>query len=95
MLDELELPYELGVSVPITLDVDGNISEHAFKLCGYWNGERVAMAQECWVSRAFADEYAPTPTESFYAQAYPDYAGYYMVDFNFGNSWNIEKRLMN
>ena len=92
VLDELKLPYELGVSVPITLDVDGNISEHKFKLCGYWQGERVAMAQECWVSKAFAESMAPTPEESFYIQAYPKYAGYYMVDFNFTNSWDIEGR---
>lgn len=35
VLDELKLPYELGITVPITLDVDGNISEHEFTLCGY------------------------------------------------------------
>ena len=93
VLDELGLPYELGVSVPITLDIDGSISEQEFRLCGYWQGERVAMAQECWVSRAFAEKYAPTPTESYYAGDYPGYAGYYMVDFNFGNSWNIEKKV--
>lgn len=93
VLDELKLPHELGVTVPITLDVDGKISTHEFILCGYWQGEKVAMAQECWVSKAFADEYAPTPSESFYAQAVPKYyAGYYMVDFNFQNSWDIEDK---
>ena len=90
VLDELGLPHELGITIPITLDVDGDISEHEFKLCGYWQGEKVAMAQECWVSRDFADEYAPIPTESFYTQEYPNYAGYYMVDFNYANSWDIE-----
>lgn len=90
VLDELKLPYELGITVPITLDVDGNISEHEFTLCGYWQGEKVAMAQECWVARAFADEYAPTPNVSFYSLAYPEYAGYWAVDFNYANSWDIE-----
>lgn len=90
VLDELGLPYELGETVPITLDRDGEITEHAFTLCGYWTGEKVAMAQECWVSRNFADEYAPTPEESFYARKYPNYAGYYMVEFNFSNSFDIE-----
>ena len=93
VLDELGLPYELGISVPIMLDIDGDISEHIFKLCGYWQGERIAMAQECWVSRDFAEKHAPTPAESFYAQTYPGYAGYCMVDFNFRNSWNIEKKV--
>lgn len=92
VLDELGMPYELGITVPIMLDVDGNISEHNFILCGYWQGERLAMAQECWVSREFSDSVAPIPTESFYALEYPDYAGYLAVDFNFSNSWNIEKK---
>lgn len=90
VLDELGLPHELGISVPITLDVDGKIFEHEFKLCGYWQGEKVAMAQLCWVSRAFADKYAPTPTESFYTQEHSKYAGYWQVDFNYANSWDIE-----
>ena len=90
VLDELNLPYELGITVPVTLDVDGEISEHKFTLCGYWQGEKVAMVQECWVSKAFADEYAPTPTERFNTLEHPVYAGYWQVDFNYANSWDIE-----
>lgn len=90
VLDALGLPQELGTTVPITLNVDGDISEHKFRLCGFWKGEKVAMAQICWVSKAFADKYAPTPTEQFNAQEHPRYAGYWQVDFNYANSWNIE-----
>ena len=90
VLDALELPHELGTSVPITLNVDDEITEHEFKLCGFWQGEKVAMAQECWVSKAFADEYAPTPAGSFYTQESPKYGGYRQVDFNYANSWDIE-----
>ncbi|MDE6424544.1 MAG: ABC transporter permease [Ruminococcus sp.] len=93
VLDELKLPYELGITVPITLDVNGNTSEHNFTLCGYWQGERLAMAQECWVSREFSDSVAPIPTESFYSLEYLNYAGYLAVDFNFSNSWNIEGKM--
>ncbi|MCM1271347.1 MAG: ABC transporter permease [Ruminococcus flavefaciens] len=93
VLDELKLPYELGITVPITLDVNGNTSEHNFTLCGYWQGERLAMAQECWVSREFSDSVAPIPTESFYSLEYINYAGYLAVDFNFSNSWNIEGKM--
>ena len=90
VLDELHLPHELGTTVPITLDVDGEITEHAFTLCGYWQGEKLAMAQIAWVSRAFADEYAPTPTVPFHAQEILTYAGYWQVDFNYVNSFDIE-----
>ena len=90
VLDEMGIPHELGTAVSITLDIDGDISEHEFKLCGYWKGDKAAMAQVCWVSRAFADKYAPTPTERFKTQKYPTYAGYWQVDFNYANSWNIK-----
>ena len=90
VLEALGLPQELGTTVPITLNVDGDISEHKFRLCGFWKGEKVAMAQICWVSKAFADEYAPTPAGSFYTQESPKYGGYWQVDFNYSNSWDIE-----
>lgn len=90
VLDELGLPHELGVKVPLTVDIDGVASEHEFTLSGFWQGDNVAMAQICWVSRAFADKYAPTPTESFYTQEHSKYAGYWQVDFNFANSFDIE-----
>lgn len=90
VLDELQLPYELGETIPITLDVDGRITEHEFTLSGYWQGEKVAMAQIAWVSRAFADEYAPTPVEPFHTQQFPTYGGYWQVDFDFTNSFDIE-----
>lgn len=89
ILDELGLPYELGTKVPITLDRDGEITEHTFSLCGYWQGDKMAMAQQCLVSKDFADAYASVPTAPFYAQP-SAYTGYYMVDFNFHNSWDIE-----
>lgn len=90
VLDELEIPHKLGVNVPLTVDIDGAAEEHEFTLCGYWQGDTVSMAQICWVSRAFADKYAPTPTESFYTQEHSKYAGYWQVDFNFPNSFDIE-----
>ena len=90
VLDELNIPHEIGTTVPIVLDIDGEQSEHVFRLCGFWQGEKIAMAQQCWVSRAFADENAPTPNESFYTREFSGYAGYWQVDFNYGNSWDIE-----
>lgn len=90
VLDDLDIPHELGAAVPIKLDIDGKVTEHTFTLCGFWEGDKVAMAQICWVSKEFADRYAPTPTESFYTQEHSSYAGYYMVDFNYANSFDIE-----
>ena len=89
-LDELHLPHEIGTAVPLEIDIDGERIEQTFTLCGIWEGDSVSTAQECWLSRAFADKYAPTPTESFYTQKNMRYAGYWSVDYNYANSWNIE-----
>ena len=94
VLDELGLPKELGITVPLTLDIDGQTHGFDFTLCGFWEGDRISMMQLGWVSRAFADIYAPTPTEPFMRQSDGiKYAGYWQVDFNFGNSFNIEGKL--
>ncbi len=93
VLDKLGLPRELGTAVPIIVDIDGEQFEHTFELCGWWQGDKVSMAQECWVSRDFADKYAPTPGIKFTEQQDTmNYAGYWQVDFNFSNSWDIEKK---
>ena len=90
VLDEFGLPHELGTKIHIELSVDGEITEHDMTLCGYWKGDKVSMAQQCWVSRDFADKYAPEPDTVFASDGNIKYAGYYMVDLNFANSWDIE-----
>lgn len=93
VLDELELPYELGTVLSVGVDIDGKLISRDFKLSGYWEGDMASMAQVCWVSKVFADEYAPTPTEKFEYYKTTNYAGYYNVDFNFKNSWDIEGKM--
>lgn len=91
VLDELGIPHELGSEVPLKLSADERYSEHSLKLCGFWEGDSVAMAQMAWVSREFADKYAPTPEISWYKQeGHVNYCGYYSVDFDFSNSFDIE-----
>lgn len=90
VLDELGIEHKLGETVPLQIDVDGKIYDETFKLCGYWEGDEVAMAQECWVSRKYCDETAPTPEVSWYDDPAGGYAGYWMLDFDFSGSWDIE-----
>ncbi|MBQ6096064.1 MAG: ABC transporter permease [Lachnospiraceae bacterium] len=91
-LAELGIPCELGATVPLKISIDGEIIEHEFKLCGYWKGDPINSAQMVFVSKAFADEYAPTRAEGYYEGGGTHYAGYWQVDFNFSNSFNIEKK---
>ena len=65
VLKALGIPCKVGEKVPLMIDVDGKIIEEEFTLAGWWEGDKVAMAQEVWVSREFADEAAPTPETPF------------------------------
>lgn len=93
VLEEMGIPLEIGQKVPLTVNVDGKVYEEEFTLCGFWEGDPVAMAQECWVSREFADEAAPAPTVPIAENDYR-YGGYYNINFDFANSWDIEGQLL-
>lgn len=90
VLDALGLPYKIGETVTLKLNVDGKFYKQSFTLCGYWEGDKVAMAQLCWLSKAYCEEVAPTPFKSYQKTEGNHYAGYWMVDFNFSNSWDIK-----
>lgn len=93
VLEEMGIPLEIGQKVPLELNVDGKVYKEEFTLCGFWEGDPVAMAQECWISKEFTDEVAPEPTLHFTENPY-GYAGYSNIDFNFSNSWDIEGQLI-
>lgn len=92
VLDALGVPCKVGETVPLSISVGDTLITEDFTLSGYWEGDEAAMAQECWVSKAFIEEAVPTPSKSFYEQEGSDYAGYWMMDFDYSNSWNIEKK---
>lgn len=97
VLQALDVPCRIGVAVPLAIEVDGRKVRETFTLSGYWEGELWASAQQCWVSRAYCEKMAPAPESSFYEKEYEKeevtYAGYWMVDFDFENSWNLEGKL--
>lgn len=90
VLDALGLPYKLGETVTLTFSVDEKKITENFILSGYWKGDIVAMAQQCLVSKIYYNEIAPTPEVSFYQSDGIHYAGYWMMDFDYSNSWDIE-----
>ena len=92
VLEALGIPCRVGENVPLTISVGGKTITENFTLSGYWEGDPVAMAQECWVSKAFCEEVAPTPDKPFKEQEKVDYTGYWMMDFDYANSWDIEAK---
>ena len=93
VLEALGVPCKVGEKVSLTILIGKKVITEEFTLSGYWEGDVAAMAQECFVSREFCDEVAPTPEISFYKQKDTiNYAGYWMMDFNYSNSWDIEEK---
>ena len=93
VLEALGVPCKVGEQFSFTILVGDKLITKDFTLSGYWEGDVAAMAQECWVSREFCDEVAPTPETSFYEQKdVMNYAGYWMLDFDYSNSWDIEAK---
>lgn len=92
-LDKLGVPRKLGEKVKIDLQTGEKTATYEFTLCGFWEGDPVAMAQQSFVSREFCDEVAPTPKTPAGVETY-DSTGYWMIDFNFKNSFDIEGKTM-
>ena len=94
VLDALGLPYELGETVPITFTAKGITYTENFTLSGYWEGDLVAMAQQLFISKELCMEVAPTPGHAIDVASVADYCGYWMMDLNFSNSFNIEGKVI-
>lgn len=59
VLDAFGLPHELGVTLTLEILVNDEVIEDTFTLCGYWESDMVAMAEEAYVSREYSDQVAP------------------------------------
>ena len=92
-LDELKIPAKLGQRMVLDIKVGEKTYHDTFTLCGYWDGDPVAMSQECFVSEAYQQKRAPSP-EKAWRQDMADSAGYYMIDFDFKNSFDIRGKLL-
>lgn len=88
-MDKLGIAHKLGEKVSIDLQVGEKTDTYEFTLCGFWEGDPIAMAQQAFVSREFCEEAAPTPEKGMEADA-TNSAGYWMIDFSFKSSFDIE-----
>lgn len=93
VLDALGIPHKLGEEVTLEINVHGKTRTDTFVLCGFWEGDPLAMAQEILVSKDYCLEAAPLETTPFCETDGMDYSGYMNVNFNFSNSFNIEGKM--
>ncbi len=93
VLDALGIPHELGQEVPLDFTVRGKTYHETFKLCGFWEGDPIAMAQEVWLSKNYVLDIAPLSTVPFYERSDYDFSGTISCDIMFSNSFNIESKI--
>ena len=87
----------LGEKVQLLININDQIIEKEFTICGVFTGDRVSMAQYVLVSKAFQEKYAPVPKISHYA---PDNdfsnlaGGLINADVDFYSPFRIEDQLI-
>lgn len=87
----------LGEKVPLLININDQIIEKDFTICGVFTGDRVSMAQYVLVSKAFQEKYAPVPKISNYApnNDFSNLAGGLInADVDFYSPFRIEDQLL-
>ncbi|MDD7176623.1 MAG: FtsX-like permease family protein [Lachnospiraceae bacterium] len=94
VLDALGLPHELGVQVPLEFTANGKKYRETFTLCGFWEQDSVAMANEAFLSREYCDEVAPVwQSGDVIDFDVANFSGSVNPSYFFSNSWDLEKQV--
>ena len=87
----------LGEKVPLLININDQMIEKDFTICGVFTGDSVSMAQYVLVSKAFQEKYAPVPKISHYApnNDFSNLAGGLInADVDFYSPFRIEDQLL-
>lgn len=93
VLEKLGVPAEVGSTFTANLMIDGEEITQEFVLSGYFHGDKIAMAQMALVSKEFQEKYAPVKMTTYPERVDNGLAGWINVNFDFSNSFNIEKNV--
>lgn len=93
VLDALGLPHELGQQIPLDFTVRGQTYHDTFTVCGIWQSDPIAMAEEVWLSKEYVLEHSPLYTQSYNNRGDGDFSGTINADLYFANSWDIAGKL--
>lgn len=91
VLDTLGLPDTIGTQIPFQIASGNMIYEDTFTLCGVWDGDELAPAQEIWVSKEYSQKIAPAAQNSFSETGI--YEGTLCAQIEFSNHWNLAEKL--
>ncbi len=92
LLTALGLSDELGTEVELTIQTHTQTITDTFTLCGTWEGDSAAGAQEIWLSRAYTDKVAPVVRGSSKDVDDSNFTGYVAGSFMLPSAWNLEAR---
>lgn len=97
-LDELQLPYALGESIPLTFTFMGQTIEDNFTVCGYYKGDYISHASELFFSESYWNKLkGELNDEDFkkWANEHPeDYTvGLISGNIEFNNERNLEEKI--
>ena len=91
VLDAMGLSDELGSQITFPIAVNGKIYQDTFTLCGVWDGDELAPAQQVWVSKEYSNEIAPVQQTAF-AESHI-YEGTVCAQVDFQSRWNVSEQL--
>lgn len=92
LLTAMGLSHELGTEVELTIQTHTQTITDTFVLCGTWEGDTAAGAQEIWLSRAYTDKVAPVVRGSSQGVDDSDDTGYVSAGFMLPSAWNLIAR---
>ena len=93
VLDALDLPHELGQQVPLDFTIRGQTYHDTFTVCGIWQSDPIAMAEEVWLSKEYVLDHSPLYTQSYKDRGDGDFSGTINADIFFANSWDIAGKI--
>lgn len=97
VMDLLGLPHELGNKISLSYEFMGRAVEDTFVISGWYEGDKVSMASEIYISRAYLDNLMRGYTEEDLVRGKKTWligAGLIQGDIFFGNSRNIEENVI-
>lgn len=98
VMDELGVLYELGVKIPLAFEFCGEKSEKEFTVSGWYEGDYVSHASECFVSEDFWKELKGNRADADFLEWYELHpedngTGLLAVNLFFDNSSNLEQKV--
>lgn len=98
ILDELKVPHELDITIPISFQFMGKHLKKEFKVCGYYKGDAISYASQLFVSERFWQQLKGHYTESDFIAWSKDNPsengkGLLSVSLTFSNSSNLEEKV--